>query len=248
MNILKRKVRAGALGMAFVAWGLSPAFAADGADKPGQGSVQGGVGAITGLALGAAAAGPIGAVVGMVAGVLIGDHYHRQQKSAAAVAADLGESEAERAQLAHSVAALDASLAQTQAQKVQLDETLQQTNEVGLDVGFRTDDDTIPEQTMSPLLRIGALAAAMPDTLVRVAGYADPRGSDAYNDALSLRRARSVAALLTGAGVPAGRIIIEAHGKIESHSRQGDLDAYALERRVTVRLEPSGAAQVARRD
>ena len=52
---------------------------------------------------------------------------------------------------------------------------------------------------------------------------------------------RRVAALLTGAGVPAGRIIIEAHGKSESQSEAGDLDGYALERRVSVRLEQAGS-------
>ena len=72
------------------------------------------------------------------------------------------------------------------------------TDQIGLDVGFRTDEDAIPEQALSPLLKIGALAADMNETVVRVAGYADPRGSDEYNQALSLRRAQAVAALLTG--------------------------------------------------
>ena len=89
----------------------------------------------------------------------------------------------------------------------------------------------------------------MPDAVVRIAGYADPRGSDAYNDALSLRRAQAAAAALTSAGLPAGRIIIEAHGKSESQSEPGDLDGYAFDRRVTVRLEQQvAAAEVARRD
>jgi outer membrane protein OmpA-like peptidoglycan-associated protein len=81
-----------------------------------------------------------------------------------------------------------------------------------------------------------------------VAGYADPRGSDAYNDELSLRRATNVAAVLTSAGVPRERIHIEAHGKTEAGDASGDLDAYALERRVTVRLQLPGAGQVAGRD
>ena len=63
---------------------------------------------------------------------------------------------------------------------------------------------------------------------MHVAGYADPRGSDAWNDALSLRRAQSVAGVLVAAGVPRERIVVEAHGKSESTSASGDLDAYAL--------------------
>src|SRR5262249_46240562 len=128
-----------------------------------------------------------------------------------------------------------------------LSETLRGSNDLGLDVGFRTDDDAVAVQAMSPLLKLGALALAVPQTVVRIAGYADPRGSDAYNDALSLRRAQGVAAVRASAGVPEERIIIEAHGKGESTSAEGDLDAYALDRRVSVRLEVPGG-QVARRE
>src|SRR5438270_37113 len=96
--------------------------------------------------------------------------------------------------------------------------------------------------------RLGGLLASMPQARARIAGYADPRGSDAYNDELSLRRAQAVAAVLMSAGVPGERILIEAHGKTESTSAAGDLDAYALERRVTVRVELQGSGRVARRD
>ena len=101
---------------------------------------------------------------------------------------------------------------------------------------------------MSPLLKLGALAASMPQAQVCVAGYADPRGSEAYNDQLSLRRAKNVAAVLSSAGVSAERIVIEAHGKSAAGDADGDLDAYAFERRVTVRLQLPGAGQVAERD
>jgi outer membrane protein OmpA-like peptidoglycan-associated protein len=249
MNAMRLSLRARALGVTLVACGfVLPAYADQGKDVSGEGSKESGIAAVAGLAVGAAAGGPVGAVVGVAAGVLLGDRYHRQQKSAASIGADLDKSEAERARLAHSVAELDTSLANARAHQTRLAETLQQTHELGLDVSFRTDDDGIPEPTLAPLLKLGALAALMPDSVVRIAGYADPRGSDAYNDALSLRRAQAVAAALTSAGVPAGRIIIEAHGKSESQSEPGDLDGYAFDRRVTVRLEQVAAAQVARRD
>ncbi len=237
-----------ALGLAVLSCGLTlPALAAA-PEGPNEPSKQSNIGALTGLALGAAAAGPVGAVVGVVAGALIGDRYHRQKKAAATLSADLDKSEDERARLAMNVSALDASLAKVQAHDSELGQTLARTDQIGLDVSFKTNDDSIPEQTLAPLQRVAALAAALPQTVVRIAGYADPRGPDAYNDALSLRRAQGVAALMTAAGVPAGRIIIEAHGSGESQSEQGDLDAYALDRRVTVRLEQPGTAQVASRD
>jgi outer membrane protein OmpA-like peptidoglycan-associated protein len=248
MSPLKVNQPIRALGLAVLTCSLTlPALAAV-PEGPNEPSKQSNIGAITGLAVGAAAAGPVGAVVGVVAGALIGDRYHRQRKMAAAISADLDKSEDERARLVMNVSALDASLAKVQAHENELGQTLARTDQIGLDVSYKTNDDSVPEQTLAPLQHIGALAAALPQTVVRIAGYADPRGSDAYNDALSLRRAQGVAALMTAAGVPAGRIIVEAHGNGESQSEQGDLDAYAMDRRVTVRLEQPGVGQVASRD
>lgn len=246
--MMRSKLRAAVLGLTLGGCAALPAFGADPADDRGQGSRESDAGVVAGLAVGAAVGGPLGAVIGGGAGALLGDRYHRQKQAAATLAQNLNSSEAERARLAHSVAQLDGSLAQAQARADRLDATLQRADQVSLDVGFRTNDDSVAVQSMAPLLKLGALVAAMPQAHVRVAGYADPRGSDAYNDELSLRRAQSVAAVLSGAGVPAERIMIEAHGKTESASLTGDLDAYALDRRVTVRLELDDSGQVARRD
>lgn len=247
MTTFASTIRAGVLGVALAgaaaAW---PAYAC--AEERGEGSKQSDIGAVTGLAVGAAAAGPLGAVLGAAAGALLGDHYHRQAQAQAALTADLDQSEAERARLTKSVAQLDGTLAQAQIARTQLDETVQHTDELTFEVAFRTNDDSIPAARLPPLLKLGALLATMPQARARIAGYADPRGSDAYNDELSLRRAQAVAAVLMSAGVPGERILIEAHGKIESTSAAGDLDAYALDRRVTVRLELQASGQVARRD
>ncbi|TLZ28134.1 MAG: OmpA family protein [Gammaproteobacteria bacterium] len=115
-------------------------------------------------------------------------------------------------------------------------------------MSFRTNDDSINARVMPPLLKLGALVAAMPQARVRIAGYADPRGSQASNSELSLRRAQGVAAVLMTAGVARERILIEAHGKTESTSAEGDVDSYAFDRRVTLRLELPGSGQVARSD
>src|SRR3984893_13405929 len=134
MSTLTSRLRAGVLAIA-LALGVAvwPAYACG--DEPGEGSRQSDIGAVTGLAVGAAAGGPVGAVLGAAAGALLGDRYHRQAPSSAASAADLGHSEAERNRLSESVAHLDGSLTQAQAHGAQLDQTLQQTAELGLDVG-----------------------------------------------------------------------------------------------------------------
>ena len=245
-----KTVRRGAIWTAALAAGivLRPAFAAEAGEDRGQGSKQADVGAAAGIAVGALAAGPVGAVVGAGIGAMLGDRYHRQAQSAAALRQDLASSEAERARLLASVAQLDSSLAREKARGAELAATLAHTDEVGLDVSFRSDDDSVTAQAMSPLLKLGALVASLPEAQVLVAGYADPRGPVVYNDALSLRRAECVAAVLATAGVSRERIVIEAHGKSASTAAAGDLDAYALERRVTVRVLLPAATQVARSD
>jgi outer membrane protein OmpA-like peptidoglycan-associated protein len=195
------------------------------------------IGIVTGLAVGAAAGGPIGAILGAAAGGLMGDRYHREKQTAKELKSDLGKSEAERTRLAADVTELNGSLAQSRSYGTQLEHTVAAVDAVGTDVSFRTDDASIKVEDMAPLLKLGALAAAVPDAKLRVAGFADPRGNAAYNEDLSQRRAEAVAAALVCGGMARERLIIEAHGAGESTSAAGDLDAYALDRRVTVRLE-----------
>ena len=79
-----------AAGLALSGWlALSPAYAAAPAVQPGSGSKQSDIGVVTGLAVGAAAGGPFGAVIGAAAGALLGDRYHAQAQSAAAMAKEV---------------------------------------------------------------------------------------------------------------------------------------------------------------
>lgn len=221
----------------------APAWAEAGDAGPKSKAKAEDIGIVSGLAVGAAAGGPIGALIGAAAGGLLGDRYHKEKET---MAANLRQSEAERERLATSVSELNGSLAERQSQGAQLEHTLAATDAVGMDVSFRTDDASIKVEDMAPLLKLGALAAAVPDAKLRVAGFADPRGAADYNDALSRRRAEAVAAALECGGITAERLIVEAHGAAESASASGDLDGYALERRVTVRLERPVATTAAR--
>jgi len=216
------------------------------ATRPKSASKQENIGIVTGLAVGAAAGGPIGAVIGAAAGAWVGDHYHKQVVARRDAEKGLGQSEGDRTRLAQNVSELNGSLAQSQERGEQLDLALSHTDEVQTDVGFRTNDDSIQTQSLPPLMKLGALAAALPDAKVRVDGYADPRGSQAVNEALSKRRADAVAAVLASAGVASDHIIVAAHGKSEAISTDGDMDGYAFERRVTVRIERTSPEAVAK--
>ncbi|HKT72639.1 MAG TPA: OmpA family protein [Steroidobacteraceae bacterium] len=249
MNTLTNNLRAGVVGLAaaVVCVTTLPVRAEQVASKPEAASKQENIGVVSGLAVGAVAGGPVGALFGAAAGAWLGDRYHKQAVAQKGLTADLKKTEGERAQLAGNVSELNGSLARAHDRGEQLTQVVTRTDQVETDVGFRTNDASVSEQSMSPLLKLGALAAAMPDAKVRVSGYADPRGSDELNDALSKRRADAVAAVLATAGLPPDRMIVEAHGKADSTSPEGDLDGYAFERRVTVRIEHVASDSVASR-
>ena len=262
MSILRNKIRVGTMGITVAAMSLAalPASAAQtaAAGRQQAASKQENIGVFTGAAVGAAAGGPIGAMVGMVAGALLGHHYHEQAVANRALAArnhdlaarnddltaSLGRSEEQRTELAGKLGLVNESLSAVQAQRSELDRTVQLSDDIETDVAFKTADASINSMQLPALRKIGALAASLPPgAKVRIDGYADPRGPATFNDDLSLRRAEAVALTLEQAGCPQDKLVIEAHGSSESTSPRGDLDAYAFDRHVSVRLEGTAVAQ-----
>lgn len=240
MNRVRMTLRRVSIGVTVTAAVLAclPAEAGEGSPPPQPtASAPQNIGLVSGLALGAAAGGPVGAIVGAAAGAWAGDRYHRQAAAHKAAVASLRDSEAERARLAQNLTDLHGSLSRGQDQMQKRDRALDATDEVQADIGFRTDADTIEAQAVPPLLKLGALAAALPDASVRIVGYADPRGSEHYNMELSRRRAQAVAEVLAMSGIDPQRLIVEARGKTEAQSTPGAADGNALDRRVSVRIE-----------
>jgi outer membrane protein OmpA-like peptidoglycan-associated protein len=179
------------------------------------------IGLVSGLAIGAVAGGPIGAVAGAITGALLGEHYHKQKVANHELAADLSGSNAEKAQLTQTV--------------MQLDGSLDHARELTVNISFKTGDANLTPDDIDQLTTLGQLASSMAGVKIQVSGHADPRGSRQYNTVLSKERAESVAAVLTNAGLSADRIVIEALGA-DGASASGNLDEYALQRRVSVKL------------
>ncbi len=193
-------------------------------------SKQESIGVGSGLAIGALAGGPFGAVIGAAAGAWLGDKYHRQKVENHALEADLAHGNVERSKLR-------ASLAESQSRGDALARRLERRSELETQVTFRTNDASLPVGAFEQLKKVGELANGMPEMRVRVSGYADPRGTEEENDTLSKERADAVAAVLAGQGIDASRLVVEAHGERDTTAAEGDLDGYALERRVIVRIE-----------
>jgi outer membrane protein OmpA-like peptidoglycan-associated protein len=189
--------------------------------KPGKAPAEENIGFLSGLAIGAVAGGPIGAIAGGITGALLGEHYHKQKVLNYTLATDLSGSNAERAKLTQTV--------------LQLDGSLDHARELTLNIAFRTGESKLTAEDIDQLTALGQLAGGMSGVKIQVSGHADPRGAKDYNTALSKERAESVATVLTHAGLTQERIVIEALGA-DGVDANGDLDAYALQRRVSVKL------------
>jgi outer membrane protein OmpA-like peptidoglycan-associated protein len=179
------------------------------------------IGLVSGLAIGAVAGGPIGAVAGAITGALLGEHFHKQKVANHALAADLSGSNAEKAKLTQTV--------------MQLDGSLDHARELTVNISFKTGDANLTPEDIDQLTTLGQLASSMDGVKIQVSGHADPRGSRQYNTLLSKDRAEAVAAVLTNAGLSEERIVIEALGA-DAASASGNLDEYAFQRRVSVKL------------
>ncbi|MGH8284783.1 MAG: OmpA family protein [Steroidobacteraceae bacterium] len=237
MGTWTTKLRAIAAGTAIIAVVSMPmpALAGKRTTDGGPPSKEENVGVATGLTVGALAGGPFGAVIGAAAGAWLGDRFHRESSAREAATTELVASRTENARLVSDVTGLQSSSARLAAM-------LDRVHELETDIGFRTEDASIPPEAAVKLYRLGTLLAALPDTQVRISGYADARGTEGYNLGLSERRAAAVSEELAKSGVPTDRLILEAHGESGATGAEGDVDAQALERRVTVRIERAPVA------
>lgn len=78
---------------------------------------------------------------------------------------------------------------------------------------FDTNGDTLKPGADELVSRLAQFLQNHPDIKVRIEGHTDSTGSDAYNQALSQRRAEAVALALEGRGIPVQRIQALGRGK-----------------------------------
>ncbi|MEJ2326075.1 MAG: OmpA family protein, partial [Chromatiaceae bacterium] len=88
---------------------------------------------------------------------------------------------------------------------------------VNLVKGLRFDSESaeVPADSRPFVQGIAEALAGNPGLAVKVVGHTDPYGNKAYNDWLSLQRAKAVAAVLVAEGVPADEIATEGLGSRE---------------------------------
>lgn len=105
-------------------------------------------------------------------------------------------------------------------------------------VTFPVDSAEIQPQFRTTLDQVADTLKQYPSTFIDIYGHTDSSGSDQYNQALSERRATSVADYLTMRGVQSARIATRGFGETQPIASNDTPEGRAANRRVEIKLTP----------
>jgi len=177
------------------------------------------IGALGGAAVGTLFGGSdrrnalIGAGIGMIAGAAVGQYLDQQQRE------------------------LEANLAGTGAEVQRQGDQLLVT--FPTNVTFDVDSATIQPGFYRTLDDVSASLNRYPSSYLDIVGHTDSTGSDAYNQALSERRANSVANYLSSRGVEPARIAAYGVGETQPVATNTTALGRQQNRRVELRITPA---------
>ena len=195
-------------------------------------------GAIAGFAVG----GPIGFIVGGASGAILGDQVGKANQ--------LDDVQLELAQQKADFDDINQQLASVQKQAFEVETKLSSsaqwmTQGLTLNLMFATNSTDLSTNDEAMINRLAKILKEFPDLNIKLDGYADPRGSETDNMELSKRRADVVRQAFQSQGIDSNRLISKAHGEANQEIDPKDLDAYAMERRVSINFVTKQAATVA---
>lgn len=170
--------------------------------------------------IGGLAGGPVGAFVGAVTGSLAAEHedtQYQQQELTTAI---------------NEVEQMKVELEQEQARVAAMEKKAAEKLE--FQVLFTTGSDELSQTDLKRVNSVARYLNTNPELKVNLEGHADPRGTDEYNYVLSSERVKSVIKALEEKGIDRSRVTFTAYGSDLSTAYQGDLEAYALDRRVKI--------------
>ena len=165
---------------------------------------------------------------------------------AAAAAAQAQTAEAQR-QAADAEAMARAAQAKTAQLESMMAELQAKKTERGMiitigDVLFATNQATLTPNGVATVRKLAEVLVQNPERTVLVEGFTDSTGSDAYNQALSERRAGSVRDALLGMGVARDRVAARGYGKAHPVASNDTASSRQLNRRVEIVLSNEGRA------
>ena len=176
--------------------------------------------------LGAIAGGPIGMMIGAIGGAYLGEQV---EKADQLKEVELAQADAERKaqHLTNALAERNVALEQMQQQAL---------DQLQLQVLFLTASDRLTPQGEEQIKILAGFLSKNPQLNIHLHGYADPRGTEDYNEVLSHYRTLTVQQALETAGIDPSRISLTAHGANRDKTAADNADTYALERRVEIEI------------
>lgn len=223
MNI--RMLQAGSLAVVLLASGcktLDPYTGEEQTSNATKGAIIGAAaGAVVGLASGDDAVDRrqralIGAGVGALAGGSIGHYQDRQE------------------------AELRARLEGTGVSVTRIGDNI--TLNMPGNVTFATDSADLNADFFNVLNSVSKVLKEFDQTIVEVAGHTDNTGSDAYNEALSDRRASSVATYFESRNIASQRLLTIGMGESRPIADNGTVEGRQANRRVEITMVPLTAS------
>jgi outer membrane protein OmpA-like peptidoglycan-associated protein len=166
----------------------------------------------------------MGAVVGGIAGNQVGAFMDRQEQD---LREALAESEAATIQRAKEAQAAS----ERDREQVALDIL---TATFKSELFFDYDSAVLKPGAYGELARVATVLNKYPQTIIRVGGHTDSKGSEDYNLELSRKRAEAVRNALIQQGVDASRIEPVGYGETQSVNSED-----AANRRVTIVIKPA---------
>ncbi len=106
------------------------------------------------------------------------------------------------------------------------------------DVTFDLNSATVRPGLYNEIDRVARVLVRYPETSILVEGHTDSTGTEAYNQALSERRANSVKRLLVDRGVNESRITTVGHGETRPVATNETPEGRQMNRRVEIRINP----------
>jgi outer membrane protein OmpA-like peptidoglycan-associated protein len=106
------------------------------------------------------------------------------------------------------------------------------------DVTFDTNSTVLRPGLQSEINRVAGVLNQYPNTLVRVEGHTDSKGTDAYNMDLSNRRAMAVKNLLVQRGIADSRIEAVGYGETLPVATNDTEAGRQRNRRVEIKIAP----------
>ncbi len=186
--------------------------------KQGKGTAVGaGVGAGVGAILGQAIGGDtestlIGAGIGAALGGVAGNQIGRYM--------DLQEQE------------LRDAIAASEAVSIQREQDILRATFKG-EAYFDYDSSNLKPGAYAELKRISDVLNKYPQTTIEIGGHTDIKGSEEYNQTLSLKRAEAVKTVLLQNGIASGRMMTVGYGETRTISSD-----HAVNRRVEIIIVP----------